>query len=600
MRMCFMFRKRFLVLLLSLLIVTAVCLLFGAQDNRKPEKKQEKNDKAQHEYVDRRGIRVIVGHYKGGDGPGPNLTKEELNSNKFHPEEGVGEGGRPVFLKQHEQIQSKRLFHINQFNILVSDKISLDRHLEDVRSSDCKALNYSVPILPSTSIVIVFHNEAWSTLLRTIHSALNSSPEGLVKEFILVDDASEREFLKKPLDDELLNLSVPAKVVRSAERVGLIKARLLGAKEATGEILTFLDAHCECTQGWLEPLLNRIKENPKAVVCPVIDILNDDTFQYTKSFSLHWGAFNWDLHFRWYIMGASHIEKMRANSTVPYGTPVMAGGLFSINREYFWSSGSYDEHMDIWGGENLEMSFRIWQCGGRVEIAPCSRVGHVFRKASPYSFPREGGVGAVLHGNLARLAKTWMDGYQQFYYRVNSKAKEAALGQNVSERLRLRQEMQCKSFDWYLDNVWPENFMPRPGQFFGKIKNKSLARCVQRPNRKPGSQSTQTSGPAVFENCVDSFTTAQLFTINKAGYVMTDENVCLDSPQWKERDSGVRFATCSEQERQKWVVQNENLVHQLSGLCLSVPTAATSDQLTLQKCTSSTLQMWTFEEEAWA
>ena len=308
--MCFMLRKRFWILFVFVLLVTAVCLLFGGKENTSRLNEKRKN-KDQHEYVDRRGIRVIVGHYKGDDGPGPNLTKEELNTNKFHPEEGVGEGGRPVFLKEHEQIQSKRLFHINQFNILVSDKISLDRQLEDVRSSACKALNYNVNSLPSTSIVIVFHNEAWSTLLRTIHSALNTSPQGLVKEFILVDDASERDFLKKPLDDELLKLSVPAKVVHSKERVGLIKARLLGAKVATGEILTFLDAHCECTQGWLEPLLNRIKENPKAVVCPVIDILNDDTFQYTKSFSLHWGAFNWELHFRWYIMGASQMEKVK-------------------------------------------------------------------------------------------------------------------------------------------------------------------------------------------------------------------------------------------------------------------------------------------------
>jgi polypeptide N-acetylgalactosaminyltransferase len=62
------------------------------------------------------------------------------------------------------------------------------------------------------------------------------------------------------------------KIVRAEAREGLIKARLRGAAAAQGQILTFLDSHIECTEGWLEPLLDRIAEDPKNVAIPVIEV----------------------------------------------------------------------------------------------------------------------------------------------------------------------------------------------------------------------------------------------------------------------------------------------------------------------------------------
>ncbi len=60
---------------------------------------------------------------------------------------------------------------------------------------------------------------------------------------------------------------------------------------------------------------------------------------------------------------------------------------------------------------------KVWQCGGVLEIAPCSHVGHVFRDKSPYTFP--GGVAKIVNKNAARVAEVWMDEWRDFYYQMN-------------------------------------------------------------------------------------------------------------------------------------------------------------------------------------
>lgn len=56
----------------------------------------------------------------------------------------------------------------------------------------CRNEVYKLDELPNSSVVIVFHNEAWSVLLRTITSVISRTPQQLLKEIILVDDASDR------------------------------------------------------------------------------------------------------------------------------------------------------------------------------------------------------------------------------------------------------------------------------------------------------------------------------------------------------------------------------------------------------------------------
>lgn len=76
------------------------------------------------------------------------------------------------------------------FNQVLSDMISVRRRLPDYRDNWCKLPDRFPRDLPETSIVVVFYNEAWSVLVRTVHSILDRSPPGLVKEIVLVDDFS--------------------------------------------------------------------------------------------------------------------------------------------------------------------------------------------------------------------------------------------------------------------------------------------------------------------------------------------------------------------------------------------------------------------------
>lgn len=112
---------------------------------------------------------------------------------------------------------------------------------------------------------------------------------------------------------------------------------ILGAKYAEGDVLTYLDSHCECTTGWLEPLLDRIARDPTTVVCPVIDVIDDTTLEYHfhDSGGVNVGGFDWNLQFNWHAV-PEHEKKRHENAAEPVYSPTMAGGLFSIDRVSFF------------------------------------------------------------------------------------------------------------------------------------------------------------------------------------------------------------------------------------------------------------------------
>lgn len=507
-----------------------------------------------------------------------------------------------IFNEVDQQIRNAG-YQKHAFNVLISNRLGYNRDVPDTRDSKCKEESYPMN-LPSASIIICFYNEAFSVLLRTVKSVLDRSPANLLHEIILVDDHSDFTNLKDELEDYIWK-SLPRKVklVRNSEREGLIRGRMIGASHATGDILVFLDSHCEVNELWLQPLLAPIMQDRKTVVCPVIDIINADTLIYSASPIVR-GGFNWGLHFKWDPVPASMLNGPEGQ-TAAIKSPTMAGGLFAMNRDYFNELGQYDSGMDIWGGENLEISFRIWMCGGQLKIIPCSRVGHIFRKRRPYGSPR--GQDTMAHNSL-RLAHVWMDEFKEQYFALRPELRVRNYG-NISERVELRRRLKCKSFKWYLDNVYPEMKVLGPNEKaraqqplnravkrpkvlqHGRIRHLLSGKCISAQ-----SHPSQKGGIVVVKEC-DLSDPNQIWIYNEEHELILANLLCLDMAETHSSDSPRLMKCHGSGGSQQWILGINNRIYQVSaGQCLQVVDPDNiKGYIAMAICDGSIVQQWQIE-----
>lgn len=238
--------------------------------------------------------------------------------------------------------------------------------------------------LPTVSVIIPFYDEHLTTLLRTVHSIINRSPSELLKEIILINDASSKDFLYEQLQSHI-DQQVWAHKVRvqmMSERSGLLWSRLAGARYAKGDVLLFVDCHIEVGYNFLPPLLEPIVENFRAVVVPTLDIIDRHTYEI-KPLGVGRTVFDWSFHAQ-RIPLSSETEQ----NTTLFETPTMYGAAFAISAKFFWEL-QPDSGLLIYGADQLEMSFKVNLCGGVLYESPCSRVAHLYRRF-PYAKHQSG------------------------------------------------------------------------------------------------------------------------------------------------------------------------------------------------------------------
>lgn len=279
---------------------------------------------------------------------------------------------------------------------------------------------------PRISMVVISRNEG-DSLCKTIDNLQSTLPPE--SEIVLVDDGSEDG------STEQVRHRHGIRFVQSTG-VGVARARNLGGQHATGDVIVFSDAHIEAPDHWWQPFLECLAHPQVGAVAPGVCSFDDRRMC------------GFGLHFTDAEMRSGWLSK---KSRTPYAVPILPGCFLAMRQEVFAATQGFDPGMRCLGGNDGEISLRLWLLGYELWVVPEVEVAHLFRKKAPYAADWSNVVHnrlrtALVHLSAERIAKVAqaLRAYEAF------PAGFAMLaGGDATERRRMLEQQRRHEDSWF-------------------------------------------------------------------------------------------------------------------------------------------------------
>jgi len=223
------------------------------------------------------------------------------------------------------------------------------------------------------SIVIASHNEA-DLLRKTVHSCAETIGD-LDCEIVVYDDASEDDCVERLRRDP-----GGAKISVGTSRSGASSSKDAAAQRSSGDVLIFLDAHCNPDPGAIEGLVQGVESwNGKAIIAPRVVPLDVDRWENRPGFRC---VGCW-LDLEWLCSGTLEAHEMTRrfdrHGRLYYEESTMIGCSFAMTRDLYETLRGHDTDMKSWGCEDLDLGLKCWLMGYSVLVDPDAIIGHRFR-----------------------------------------------------------------------------------------------------------------------------------------------------------------------------------------------------------------------------